>query len=200
VMKDAYSPNVLIRMVTIPSFIPENAVGLVTTRPYGKGPPYRIFAVMPSKSLWISLQHYQSFQNMKRGNGKIFNRDGVDITAAELKRREFSPPHNPADIPVKRCQIDIDNSLAQRITRLWLKVLSGTRYPRVEASDAPTFHFAYTGPAGAFAGRSGSPGPDNIIPSLVSIADSMRDLCMSNTAQDHDQLIKATADLENKLR
>src|SRR6201999_3229424 len=59
-LHDAYGRDVEARMVAVPSFVPEYAVGLRGGKLVGKddfktvvkGPPYRIFVLSPQAQIW----------------------------------------------------------------------------------------------------------------------------------------------------
>jgi len=56
-LKKAYGFDVAVRMVALPSFLPEYAVGLVSKAKQGWSGPYRIFALTPAASLWDLSVH-----------------------------------------------------------------------------------------------------------------------------------------------
>jgi len=200
-LKEAYGPGVVVRMVALPSFVPEYAVGLASKAQYGKRAPYRIFALAPAASLWT----YQSIAMLKNGSVRELgnqNQSAEKAQKEEIARLESSVPRDPDDLKVNRCEIDINDALGNRIIEVWRKMLLRTHYPErnMMGLDGATYHFGIAAPGtGLLTGKIWSPQQDTANGTLVALADTMRAVCQKEKGASEMQLEKLTAELEQRL-
>jgi hypothetical protein len=141
VLKDAYSREVVARMVVLPSSQPEYAVGVSKT-----GDRYAIFVVGAT----IPLSNYEALSNMENARDEKGNPVRDDKSIAELRKMLPTDWH---DVKVNRCAVAIDAPLGERLVDVWGKMLMQTRYPEPEENetvriDGVDFHFYSYGKAG----------------------------------------------------
>ena len=171
-LKDAYAPNVVVRMVTdcdsvcslsYPGPGPY-AVGLVSKRPSGRAPPYSIFAIT------LSAVPVPDDPHLARADTQITT--------------------------VKRCDADISQPVADRIVAVWRAMLLQTRYPARSGLDGQYYHFYFD----AMAGQTLSPSPNFTTSELVSLAYAMGDYCNKKPGIGEAELSKVTSELEARLK
>ncbi len=210
-LRDAYDMSVDVRMVALPSFSPEYAVGLRSFETRGAGPfksvakgaPYHIFVLAPEAQIWT----YQTIAMLKSGQEQVGtwsdkNPDSQQaLQKKEIARLQAEVPANPHDLKIDRCEADISGVLGDRIVRLWGKMLLATRYSAQYAggADGTSYHFsAFVPKAGILAGQVWSPGRETTTGTLVALADTMRAVCEKKaTMTELDQL---TTELEQRLQ
>lgn len=127
VFQAALDRDVILRMIFIPSFIPESAVGIRS-----KAGRFEIFSMHPSEPVWMYRQRHAGKVTVNP-NGKI---DGSQIF--DLARGD------PKQMPVKTCSIDLPQSAKDLLAVVWERVLRDVRYDGAEMSgaDGAVFHFA----------------------------------------------------------
>jgi hypothetical protein len=197
-LKDAYGSDVVVRMVALPSFAPEYAVGLASKAQAGKAAPYRIIAANPAVSMWT----YVSIAMLKNGGVKILGDQNQKAQREEIARLEASVPRDPDDMKVNHCQADIADALAGRIVDVWRKMLLHTRYSVHNGNglDGTTYHFGIAAPGtGQLAGKVWSPERETATGAFVQLADTMRAICQKENGASEAQLEKLVAELEQRL-
>lgn len=204
-LHDAYNLDVEVRMLAIPSFSPEYAVGLRDGKTVGKGDfkattrgaPYRIFVLSPSAKIWT----YESIAALKRGQEKAFDWNGNSRQKEAIAREEAKVPADPHDLKIDRCDAAISDGLGDRIVRLWGKVALATHYSAQYSNglDGISYHFsAVVSKAGLLAGQVWSPPRDSVTGTLVALADTMRAVCEKKASE--AQLEGLTAELEQRIK
>jgi hypothetical protein len=195
--REAYGFDVAVRMVALPSFVPEYAVGLVSKAKSGWSGPYRIFALTPAASLWT----YQIIAMLKDGSVRILDDKGQKEQKKEIARLQASVPSNPDNLKVARCEADISDALGGRILKIWRAMLMRTRYPQqnMNGADGVAYHFSMSA-FGPLSGKVWSPDRNSSIGTLVTLADEMYDICTKKKDASMDQLEKLTAELEHRLK
>jgi hypothetical protein len=210
-LHDAYDMGVDVRMVALPSFFPEYAVGLRSFETRGTGPfktiargaPYRIFVLAPEAQIWT----YESIAMLKRGEEQVgtwSDKNGDSQQAMqkkEIAKLEAKMPANPHDLKIDRCEADISGVLGDRIVEVWRKMVLATHYPAKYDTilDGEFYHFSMVSPkAGPISGQTHSPYRDSATGTLVTLADTMRAVCEKKaTMTELDQL---TTELEQRLQ
>jgi hypothetical protein len=171
-LRDAYGPNVVARMVTdcdsvcslsYPGPGPY-AVGLASKRPSGRAPPYGIFAI--------------NFSSVPIPDDPYLARAETSIST------------------VKRCDADISQPLADRIVAVWRAMLLQTRYPARSGLDGQNYHFYF----GGMAGQVWSPNQDSAASNLVALAYTMGSYCNKEPGVGEAELSKVTSELEARLK
>lgn len=199
VFKDAYDRTVNIRMLAVPSFSPEYAVGLLSKSDPRRGPPYRIFTLSPTAQIWT----YETIDMIKRGDEKIITRDGKDGAEQEVARLQSLVPADVKDLKIKRCESDIADDLGRRIIEVWRKMLLRTRYIEKDTVglDGETYYFGINSTSsGYMSGQVWSPDRDSTTGNLVALAETMRDVCNRKPGANMMMLEKVTAELEHRLQ
>jgi hypothetical protein len=202
-LRDAYALRVEVRMVALPSFSPEYAVGLRSFKTYGWGAPYRIFVLTPKAQIWTysSIAMLKSGQ-IKTGTWGSGNQDSrQDLQKKEIARPETQVPANPRDLKIDRCDISLSEVLGDRIVEVWRKMVQATRYPAQYSAvlDGVGYHFAMVSPkAGLIAGQTRSPNPASTTGMLVTLADTMRAVCEKKATM--TELDQITTELEQRLQ
>src|SRR4051812_8835936 len=122
VFQEGYERDVKLRYIEIPSFHTESLVALKED-----AGTFRILTLEPTTQLWA----FESLAMMKRGDVlKIEKNDfehGVkpDKEIAEL---EATIPEDYHKVIVKRCEVQIDTGIANRLLAVWKVMLLDTRY------------------------------------------------------------------------
>lgn len=155
--RDAYRQDVRIRMIEIPSFVPELAIGVKEDN--GK---YSIFGIRPEISLW-----------------HVVDEKGSTVDKLPTTIREVQTAIDRNDIKFKRCDAAIDSNLALRLIAVWREMLARARKPpRPElALDGTDFNFAMRSGDRDIAAKTWSPDPSTPPGMLVRIAETMTSLC-----------------------
>ncbi|HWM61776.1 MAG TPA: hypothetical protein VNN98_06465 [Rhizomicrobium sp.] len=204
-LHDAYDMSVDVRMVALPSFVPEYAVGLRSFETTGtgavkriaRGAPYRIFVLSPQAQIWT----YESISSLKRGQEQAFDKIGNSRQQAAITELEAKVPTNPHDLKIDRCEADISGVLGDRIVQLWGKMLLATRYSAQYSAgaDGVSYHFSASVPkAGMLAGQVWTPDRNSATSTLVTLADAMRAVCEKKATM--TELDRLTTELEQRLR
>ena len=203
ILHDAYDMRVEVRMVALPSFSPEYAVGLRSSKTYGWGAPYRLFALSPKAQIWT----YNSIAMLKSGMEKVgtWRNDNranqQDLQKREIARLEASVPANPRDLKVDGCDIPLSEVLGDRIVEVWRKMVLATHYSAKYDTilDGEFYHFAMVSPkAGLISGQTHSPYRDSATGTLVALADTMRAVCEKKATM--TELDDLTTELEQRLQ
>ena len=187
VLKPILAPDVRIRMIAVPSFRAEYAVGLA-----GGNGNWRIVGVEPAIHLWM-------YEVMDK-----------DTLAAK------GIPSDWHDVAVTQCDQAIAAPLAERLLNLWKTMLENSGYPKAPPlhltpdgklpletvsirEDGDVFHFAMARYPDMTA-KAWSPAPDTAPGMLVAIADTMRDYCKRKDGRLLDRLESQIGNLEDRLR
>lgn len=197
VLIDAFNDSVVARVVVLPSFEPEYAVGLTL-----QDGNYAILVLEASTQL-VNFEHLE----MMRA-GAYRQADDLDGSkqAAEIKDIESQLPASRKDVAVKRCERKVSERVGAKLYTLWSEMLFRTRYPdlRPANADAPpaplglhidgtAYHFSFEYPGFTLAGKIHSPTEESITGRFVAITRLMKDACH---AEDNEGLI---VDLEHHV-
>ena len=204
-LHDAYDRSVDVRMLALPSFHPEYAVGLRSYETIGtgelktirRGSPYHIFVLVPEAQIWT----YQTIAMFKNGQEFAVGKDSKSANQQEIAKLQNSVPADPKDLKINRCEVNISDVLGDRIVKAWNTMLLATRYSvnNPIGLDGVGYYFSdFSSKAGPMAGQVWSPDRDSKIGTLVTLADTMRAVCEKKaTMSDLDQL---TTELEQRLQ
>lgn len=202
---EAFDEKVRLRAIVQPSFHPEFVVYL---REYRK--EYTIVAAQPEHMLW----GYEILADKKSGRSLTI-KDGKQVKdeqgIAELESRY---PKNFRDLPILRCEVDIDKELAKSITVVWESMLRETRYKKDQdwpGLDGTTYHFSMEAqvPKNSWlknmrgkllAGRIWHPPAESKTGKLVKIAKNMYGYCYDNTKENLDILSNSVTSFEAELK
>jgi hypothetical protein len=199
VFHEAYEHGVKLVFVEQPSFQPELAVFL--KQDSGK---FQIVTLQPTIQLWA----YEGLAMAKRGEiMEIKNHDwdrGVrpDKDIAELEARL---PRDFHDVPVKRCQAEVDTGTANRLTSVWRSMLLETRYTQppeqgVIVTDGVEYHYSMPGDVEFMTGWTAGAPEGGRLEALGNISDAMRDYCAKPSNDSLTILNSDTGKLEAMLQ
>lgn len=199
VLHEAYDRDVKLRFVQEPSFQPESAVFL--TENTGK---FRIVTLEPVLQLWA----YESLEMMK--HGQILKTEGTDPKTAIRPTKEISELESelPADyhqVKVKRCEVDVDSAMAQRIIAVWKSMLLETRYTQpgedsVVVSDGVAYHFSMFSDMEFLAGWTNYAPAGGRLAALVDIPGAMWGYCAKPDNDSFAKLDERVSRLETLLQ
>jgi hypothetical protein len=170
--------DIAVRMIGMPSFVPEYAVGLRKTA-LMNGTRYRVVALTLAKPI-TSIQP-------------------VTID----KNGQLHAPPLPWKRDLTRCETSINDSAGERIVEVWRKMLMRTRYSQQNArgTDGATYDFSmFVLGLGDLSGNVWLPERNSGTGTLVALANEMYDICTKQKGASMDKLEKLTAELEQRLK
>ncbi|MEY2510791.1 MAG: hypothetical protein QOE26_1554 [Verrucomicrobiota bacterium] len=138
VFAEVYRSNVVLQVVLLPSFEPEEIAGIRET-----DAGFEAFVAKPSSIIWETYSIYEAETEEQRRadeQGKDFPLD-PNSGLVEMKR------NNPSDFRKITIHIDarpIPTQLKTRIEHVWQRMLLGARHPvnPPNGTDGETFHFS----------------------------------------------------------
>ncbi|MGH1542607.1 MAG: hypothetical protein ACRBHB_19450 [Arenicella sp.] len=195
-LSSAYEDDVEVRLIGLPSFSPEYALGVIA-----KEKKYYIFYESPEIQLW----GYESISSMKRGLENVKNNKRLLAESKKsLKALESKYPANPQDIPRRSCKKEIDKDLAEKIIYIWHEMLLGTRYSRepMVGADGEMYHFSgvVKNGIGIYAGQIWSPPSDSKTGKLVKMSSLMSEYCLKGKPETEKNLVNRVDKLNTELR
>lgn len=168
VLKEALESDVVLRMIELPSFVPEQAVGM--RQRHGA---YEIFALRPSEP----VSNYRERHPEKDGNIRIKPDGNLDFSGT-------TPVWAPAvsAIPVSKCVVTVSTDLAEKLSLAWKNALMQVRFDSKQdmGLDGAAFHFAMRKGHTFMAGQVWSPASSTDTGQLVGLANAMADYCIDN--------------------
>ncbi|HWA91818.1 MAG TPA: hypothetical protein VG889_17400 [Rhizomicrobium sp.] len=175
--------NVAVRMIAMPAFHPEYAVGIA----YFEDGTERIVALDPAQMLGV----YTQLELMRNGSIKVSKDGGFTFEKDEqgIAELEAKMPKDPRDLKIARCERPIDGALVKRIRAAWESVVYRTRYDApvyqgdVEivtlTADADHYHFSLGDGIG---GETADPSPESAPGRLLALAEALRVQCRDGSA------------------
>jgi hypothetical protein len=166
----AYDRQIAVRMVAIPSFVPEYAVGLRRVNPYGDGPPYRIFGLQAATSIWLAGQKQEhapqpadsKVQHCDAAIGDLLGQRIVSVWRKMLMNTRYAQQYQGS-------------------------------------ADGISLHFGmFVAKVGQFAGALLASDRNSATGTLAALANMMRDVCVKKTSE--GQLEHLTTELEQRLQ
>lgn len=138
VFAGAYDPDVLLRVVIIASFRPEEVAGIRKT---DKG--YEAFAMKPSSTVW-NMELVRLYEN---GQMTTFDRGGQRLPLAKDESFQKLKKETPADvhqITTTTESAPLALALAERIERIWQRMLLDARHVKKPSlgTDGAAYHFS----------------------------------------------------------
>lgn len=169
----AYDENVKVRLIAMPSFSPEYAVGIRRL-----GEKYWIFYEAPTVQLW----EYQTLMGMDELTTVTVNTQGDYVKDTELEEKKKKLPQNPMNIPSTQCDREIPRVLAKEIQYIWHEMLYDTRFHRefMWGRDGVIYHFSASVDGRTLAGQIWSPEENSRTGRLVDVSNLMVDYCLDN--------------------
>lgn len=173
-LSEAYDRNVLARAIVIPSRNFEYAVGVKSG-----SDGYKIFHLRPKLPimLYYELEWAEKQDVTPRVEG---DRERIDLQK-KLSRLRALLPKDVKDLPIDKCQVDVEPKLAKHLVQLWEAMLLGTRYRKTTmlGFDGVTYHFSMPHHLQVLAGKTFTPPPGSNTGMLVKITETMVSMCTS---------------------
>jgi hypothetical protein len=172
VLEGAFDADVRARLIAMPSYTPEYAVGIRETNDR-----HKIFHLASQSQLW-------SYENLKtlRAIAEAGGLPGQDTNIAEaIAEYEARLPGDYHDVETNYCEIDIASELAEDLLVVWERILLETRYGDQEpvGPDGTDYHFSMSASGVIMAGKVWSPNPQSKTGAMVSITETMKNLCLT---------------------
>ncbi len=138
VFASAYADDVILRVVSLVSFQPEEVAGIRKT-----GGGYEAFVITPSSTIWNT----ELVRLQESGQIATLDKDAKPIPPEKDKSFQDFKRRTPSDIRKITVQTKfaaISGPLAQRITRVWQTMLLDSRHPKKPrlGFDGATYHFS----------------------------------------------------------
>lgn len=172
VLDGAFDADVRARLIAMPSFTPEYAMGIRETE--GN---YKIFHLVSESQLW-SYENLKTLREIAEAGGF----PGQDANLAEaIAEYETQLPDDYHDVETNYCEIEIPSRLAEDLLAIWEGILLETRYGDQEpvGPDGTDYHFSMLANGVVMAGKVWSPDPQSKTGAMVSITETMKNLCLT---------------------
>ncbi len=183
VLNDAYSPEVLARVIVIPSFENEHAIGI--RRKNGR---YYLFYIRPNIDIWLPvmmLHRADEAENIDEDAAETAdtNEEDKECTYKYLSILETAK--------VETSEIPVEEDLATNLVHVFSEMLFETKFPRVDrvGIDGTTYHFSV---GRDLAGKTWSPDENTKVGQLVEITRLMR-LAVADKEGSHLASLKTAA-------
>lgn len=210
VFREAFDARVRLLAIVQRSFDTEYAVGLRQD-----GARYEIFALRPSRQVWAyqAIKLYRSgragvmiLDDPKRDKGRKGGRGAElidsgpelrDGTDDEVARLEKDLPADPADLPLARCAVPVDDAAAAGVTAAWRSMLEAVRPDEdlMPGIDGTSYLFSMEADGRALAGETWTPRPGTRPAKLASLAEAMREYCETRAAGHLEEIAKLAREL-----
>ncbi|MEY4879712.1 MAG: hypothetical protein RJB62_1181 [Pseudomonadota bacterium] len=172
VLRDAFTDDVRARLIGLPSFTPEYALGIRE-----RNGVYSIFHLQSQAQLW-SYENLRMLEELPADYAPGHESEIADAIAeyhSEL-------PGDYHDVQTgARCEVTITPALGARLVELWKKMLLETHYGDTIAlgPDGTDYHFSMTADGQLMAGKVWNPPPESKTGAMISITETMRNLCFT---------------------
>jgi len=172
VLQGAFDADVSARLIAMPSFTPEYALGI-----RGTEGAYKIFYLESKSQLW-SYENLKTLQELTEAGGIPGQEANL---AAAIAEYELLLPQDYHDVETDYCEIGIPSQMAENILDVWEYILAETRYGDREpvGRDGTDYHFSMRANGVIMAGKVWSPNPQSKTGAIVSITESMQNLCLT---------------------
>lgn len=172
VLQGAFDADVRARLIAMPSFTPEYALGI---RENQGG--YKIFHLASQSQLW-SYENLKTLREIQEAGGL----PGQDANIAEaIAEYESRLPEDFHDVETSYCEFEIPPGLAEDLLSVWERLLLETRYgdQAPVGRDGTDYHFSMLANGVVMAGKVWSPDPQSKTGAMVSITETMKNLCLT---------------------
>jgi len=187
ILGDAYSWDA--RMIALPSFHPEMAVGVQSDA--GR---YRIHGLRPGIRIWGA----DKLPKPRRGVYVVKSQQHIEKAVMESAAARSDAVKR---FRIARCEADISPDLGARLLHVWERMLRGTRFPDTNrlGPDGVEMHFSMSVKGTDLAGKVWSPGKGTNPGLLVDIGIAMMDYCEMKDGRGLAELERLTKTLSAKL-
>lgn len=194
-VNEAYDSNVLARAIVFPAFDLDYAVGVKL-----EAGTYQIFHLRPK----LKIELYDVLEQAEKQAGTPRVDDGGKPTIIERRLASLRAllPKDVKDVPIDRCQIEIEPKLAKRLVHLWEAMLLRTRYRKTTmlGFDGVTYHFSMPHYVQVLAGKTWSPPSESNAGMLVKITETMVSMCTSGNRKLEAKLTEQVDALSKRLK
>ena len=172
VLAGAFEQDVRARLVAMPSFTPEYAVGLKEANG-----SYKVFHLASMSQLW-SYENLRMLRELEASGALPQQQEPLAEAIAEY---EALLPDDYHDVETSYCEIDIPAALGRDLMTVWEKLLLETRYGERPdlGRDGTDYHFSMRANGRNMAGKVWEPDPQSKTGAMVSITESMKTLCLT---------------------
>jgi len=181
VLKDAFAEDVRARLIAMPSYSPEYALGLKE-----RDGDWSIFHFQSEVQLWS----YENLRMLRDIPADLMPSQAGAINDA-IAGYEAGLPADYHDVGTgAACETQIPAALGEDLLDLWTALLLGTRYGDIPnlGRDGTDYHFSMTAEHGLMAGKAWEPAPESATGAMVSITETMRNLCFTGDGNLQAQL------------
>ncbi len=172
VLDGAFEADVRARLIAMPSFTPEYALGIREA-----DGQHKIFHLASQAQLW-SYENLKTLREIVEAGGL----PGQDANIAEaIAEYESRLPDDYRDVETSYCEFEIQSELADDLLAIWENILLETRYgdQAPVGRDGTDYHFSMRASGVVMAGKVWSPDPQSKTGALVSITETMKNLCLT---------------------
>ena len=172
VLEGAFDADVRARLIAMPSFTPEYALGIREANG-----SHKIFHLASRSQLW-SYENLKTLREIVDAGGLPGQETNIAEAIAEYESRL---PDDYHDVESDYCEIEIPSELAEDLLAIWERVLLETRYGDQEpvGRDGTDYHFSMSASGVVMAGKVWSPDPQSKTGAMVSITETMKNLCLT---------------------
>jgi hypothetical protein len=195
--KEVWEHGVVARVVVIPPFANEYAVGVIN-----RNDRFEILHLKPEERLWL----FQALDDLESGAVQIVGPQGDEKEQREIDELKERLPASPADVPMDRCLMEIEPVAAKPILAAWRRMLSLTAYPPRDdemitvRADGVTYHFSESLGTPSMAGKTWSPDEDSPTGMLAQIADLLAEACTTGNPAPVETAQKTAVKLCRKIK
>jgi hypothetical protein len=175
VLEDAFAEDVRARLIAMPSFSPEYALGLKET-----DGAWSIFHFQSEVQLWS----YENLRMLRDFPADLMPSQAAAIDEA-IAGYDAELPDDYHDVGTgAACETPIPAALGEDLLALWTALLLETRYGDIPnlGRDGTDYHFSMRRGGRLMAGKVWEPAPESAPGAMVSITETMRNLCFTADA------------------
>ena len=171
-LKDAFAPDVRARVIAMPSFTPEYAVGIKED-----DGAFAIFHLALDAQMW----RYDMLRSLREVPPEVLPEDERGRLNEAIGDLQGSLPQDFRDVGVARCEIAIDPDLGRALLRIWSGMLLRTHYGNAGrlGPDGTDYHFSMAGDLQYLAGKVWNPPAESETGRFIRLADTMKSLCVT---------------------
>jgi hypothetical protein len=175
VLHDAYIPEVRARVIVMPSYGPEYALGVTE-----KNGRFAVFQLALDAQVW----RYEMVRGAKAVDTSVLDPSVVKEFQAVIAEMEKALPKKFEDIGVKRCEVALPAQLGRDIVGAWKAMLLRTRFTpeRTVGRDGTDYHFSMPDETQQLSGKAWDPPIQSEAGRLVALVGTMKELCTTEDA------------------
>jgi hypothetical protein len=192
VLAGAFEQDVRARLIAMPSFTPEYALGIRETNGI-----FKIFHLSSKSQLW-SYENLRLLRDLARDN--LIPGEAGHIAEA-IAQYEAELPDDYHDVETTYCEFEIPAALGRDILMVWERLLLETRYGDQAAlgRDGIDYHFSMRADGMLMGGKVWEPDPESKTGTMVSMTETMKNICDTGDRNLLAQLEPQVADMLVRL-